>query len=111
LGREPAGVGGSETYGRLLESPDQFIEQDGSSVTSAEHSILVNEALALIRESFEPKTWQAFWRTAADGVPTNVVAKELGMQPAAVRKAKSRVLRRLRDELGQLLGDLEADEV
>jgi RNA polymerase sigma-70 factor, ECF subfamily len=36
-------------------------------------------------------------RTPAD------VGAELGMTPAAIRQAKSRVLRRLKQELGELL--------
>jgi RNA polymerase sigma-70 factor (ECF subfamily) len=55
-----------------------------------------------VRGEFEPRTWQAFWKTAVDGRPVKDVADELGMSPGAVRVAKSRVLHRLRDELGDL---------
>jgi RNA polymerase sigma-70 factor (ECF subfamily) len=58
--------------------------------------------LHLLREEFEPQTWQAFWRTAVDGQPATAVAVELGMSAAAIRKAKSRILHRLRLELGDL---------
>jgi len=59
-------------------------------------------ALELIRAEFEDRTWQAFWRVTVDGQPTKDVAQELGVTPSAVRLAKSRVLRRLREELGDL---------
>jgi RNA polymerase sigma-70 factor (ECF subfamily) len=49
---------------------------------------------------FEERTWQAFWRTAVDGRSAADVGAELGMTPGAVRVAKSRVLHRLREELG-----------
>ena len=65
-----------------------------------ERLLLVRRALGLLRTDFEENTWRAFWRTAVDGLPAAEVADELNMSSAAVRKAKSRVLQRLREELG-----------
>ena len=62
-------------------------------------------AIELIRGEIEPRSWQAFWRTAIDGQKSNDVASELGMSHAAVRKAKSRVLSRLRRALSNPLDD------
>ena len=56
--------------------------------------------LELIRGEFEDRTWKAFWRTAVDGRAPRDVAGELSMTSGAVRGAKSRVLQRLREELG-----------
>jgi RNA polymerase sigma-70 factor (ECF subfamily) len=67
------------------------------------HQQLIHRALELIRAEFTTRTWQAFWRIVVDGQQTIDVAQELSMQPGAVRVAKSRVLRRLRQELGELL--------
>ena len=58
------------------------------------------KGLELVRAEFENRTWDAFWRTAVDGRPAADVADELGMSVPAVYKARSRVLRRLRQELG-----------
>jgi RNA polymerase sigma-70 factor (ECF subfamily) len=61
---------------------------------------LYRRALDLIRPQFEETTWRAFWRVVVeDGSPANVAA-ELGITPNAVYLAKARVLRRLREELG-----------
>ncbi len=60
-------------------------------------------ALEFIRDEFEERSWRAFWRTAIDGQKAKDVADELEMSPAAVRKAKSRVLARLRSELEGLV--------
>jgi DNA-directed RNA polymerase specialized sigma24 family protein len=60
-------------------------------------------ALQLERNDFEPRTWEAFWRAAVEGQRPDLIAADLGAMPAAVRKAKSRVLHRLREELGELL--------
>ena len=54
-------------------------------------------------ERFEANTWGAFWRTAIDDIRATEVAEELGMTAVAVRKAKSRVLHKLKDEFGYLL--------
>ena len=59
-------------------------------------------ALELVRAEFEPRSWGAFWRVEIDKQTAKDVAEELGMTPAAVRMAKSRVLRRVREELGDL---------
>ena len=56
-----------------------------------------------MREQFEPRTWTAFWRVAIQRDKTADVAADLEMTAAAVRKAKARVLRRLREEFGELL--------
>ena len=63
---------------------------------------LFARVLRLIREEFEPRTWQAFWQTAVAGRDTADVGADLSMSPGAVRVAKARVLRRLREELGDL---------
>ena len=60
-------------------------------------------ALELIRNEFQEHTWHAFWRTAVDGRPAKEVGEELSMRPGAVRVAKSRVLQRLRQEVGEVL--------
>jgi RNA polymerase sigma-70 factor, ECF subfamily len=60
-------------------------------------------ALELVRSEFEPRTWTAFWRSALDGHSPADIAADLGVTPAAVRKAKSRVLLRLRQEVGDLI--------
>ena len=55
-----------------------------------------------VRPAVEPGTWRAFWGTAVEGRATKDVAADLAMTPGAVRVAKSRVLHRLRAELGDL---------
>ena len=56
--------------------------------------------LDLIRDEFEERTWKAFWGTAVEGRTPQEVATRISMSPGAVRVAKSRVLQRLREELG-----------
>jgi RNA polymerase sigma-70 factor (ECF subfamily) len=51
---------------------------------------------------FHEQTWQAFWSAVVEGRDAAQVAGELGMKPGAVRVCKSRVLSRLRRELGDI---------
>ncbi len=64
---------------------------------------LIGRALKLMRDEFQPSTWRAFWECAAEGRTAAVVAGRLGITVDAVYAAKSRVLRRLRQELDGLL--------
>jgi RNA polymerase sigma-70 factor (ECF subfamily) len=97
-GCNPDAVGGSSVYQRLLAVPDTASGSDDQPLSN-DDAVLLREVLRLLRSEFRDQTWQAFWRTTADGLPATVVAQELGMSPGAVRTAKSRVLRRLRQEL------------
>jgi RNA polymerase sigma-70 factor (ECF subfamily) len=96
--REPPGVGGSEAQAHLAQLPEPAPADDGSG--DAAVAALLRRGLELIRGEFEPRTWQAFWLTAVEGRAPKDVADELGMSGGAVRVAKSRVLHRLRTELG-----------
>jgi RNA polymerase sigma-70 factor (ECF subfamily) len=59
--------------------------------------------LAVVEGDFEPRTWQAFARFAVEGRPAAQVAAELGLTESAVVQAKFRILKRLREEAGELL--------
>lgn len=60
---------------------------------------LLRRALELIERDFQPATWQAWREFVVADRPAADVARELNMSPHAVYLAKSRVLRRLREEL------------
>jgi RNA polymerase sigma-70 factor, ECF subfamily len=57
----------------------------------------------VVQPAFAPPTWEAFRRFAIEGVPAEQVAAELGLTVNAVTLAKSRILKRLREEAGDLL--------
>jgi RNA polymerase sigma-70 factor (ECF subfamily) len=59
--------------------------------------------LALVQPDFEATTWEAFTRFALEGCPAARVAQELGMSESSVMQAKFRVLKRLREEAGELI--------
>ncbi len=101
--REPGGVGGTDAQIRLSQLPAPAVDEEDTLADKKAEQSLFYRALDLIRNEFEEPTWKAFWRTAVDGQQATDVAVELFMSPGAVRVAKSRVLHRLREELGDLM--------
>lgn len=67
------------------------------------HEQLVGRALELMQAEFQTTTWKACWETVVNERPASAVAAELGISVDAVYAGKSRVLRRLRQELAGLL--------
>jgi RNA polymerase sigma-70 factor (ECF subfamily) len=63
-------------------------------------NLVLLRALEQIRGEFQERTWRAFWGVVVEGRAAADVAADLGMTPGAVRVSKSRVLLRLRRELG-----------
>lgn len=101
--RSVPGQGGSDAN-RLLAQIPQVLPQtpSHSDIDAAEQYVLDQNVVELVRTSVELPTWQAFWMVGVQGRPVADVADELGMTPAAVYKAKYRVIRRFRQELGDL---------
>jgi len=97
----PQPEGGSDALGRLQDVADPLA---GSAEDEAQEvSQLYRHAVEQVRDEFEERTWEMFWRTVVEGISPAALAQELGVTPAAVRQAKSRVLRRLKEEMGELL--------
>ena len=101
--REPGGVGGSAAQAWMAQLPVPPTPDEEDIEGRAERG-LFRRAMESIAVEFEERTWQAFWRTAVEGRSAKDVAAELAMSPGAVRVAKSRVLQRLREELGDRPG-------
>jgi RNA polymerase sigma-70 factor, ECF subfamily len=104
-GRQPQGSGGSDAFAQLQEvvDPTAAPPDDADTDAATETDGLCCRALELVRGQFEERTWQMFWRTFVDERSPVDVAAELGATPAAVRKAKSRVLHRLKEEFADLI--------
>lgn len=102
-GVEPVGAGGSEALRRLdgLAAPPESLPDEAEE--EALHQLRLR-AMELIRGEFEPKTWEMFWRVTVGGQAAKDVAADLDVTASTVRVAKSRVLRRLREELEDLDG-------
>ncbi len=64
---------------------------------------LVHRALRILKSEFTDATWNAFWQYVAEGRDADQVAKDLEISVNSVYLAKSRVLRRLREEFSEVL--------
>jgi len=102
---EPAAAGGTEAARRLQQvagreppAPEELPDACEAAIEDA----LLRRALEAIRGEFHERTWQAFWGVVVDGREAADVAADLDMRPGTVRVAKSRVLLRLRRELGEI---------
>jgi RNA polymerase sigma-70 factor (ECF subfamily) len=95
------GQGGAAGWDRLQEVPDPLGSPDEQE--HSEVSQLYYRALEQLRGDFEERTWQAFCRTVLDGRSPATLTQELGMTDIAIRQAKARVLRRLKEEVGDLI--------
>ena len=103
--REPEGVGGSAASMRIMDIRDPSADTNMNvEMTDTDDDIVFSDvllrALDSIKGDFHERTWQAFWKVVVEGRSTSDVAADLSMKPGTVRVSKSRVLLRLRHELG-----------
>lgn len=101
-GDQPLASGGSTGQYRLEQLPDPAHIPDDEPTDEFQLGELVSRGLEQVQAEFEPRTWDIFRRTVIDQIATSIVAQEFCVTPAAVRQARSRVLRRLRQQLGDI---------
>src|SRR5262245_19851920 len=111
--RQERGAGDTAMLNRLEQQPDSRSLQDFGSLETDwdreyERQLLLTAA-SRIRNGFQEKTWQAFWRTTVDGASGKEVAQSLDMTVAAVYLAKSRVMTRLKEEIRRLQKEIAED--
>ena len=98
--RVPGGTDFGSYLGRLEDPTDDFARE-----WEREHDLHVTRKLLdRIQGDFEARTWELFRRFVLEGQSAEQVASETGTTANAVYIAKSRVLARLREEAGGLLG-------
>jgi RNA polymerase sigma-70 factor (ECF subfamily) len=100
-GRHPQASGGTEAQAllHLVTDPQADLPEDDP----VEVQGLYQRAVELVRGEFEDRTWQMFWLTVIEERTPDDVAARFGVTSAAVRKAKSRILHRLKEEIGDLV--------
>ena len=102
--RHPVGSGETKVHDLLCEQPDPALAVPAEADTwdLAWRQQTFDWAVNVIRDQFQAGTWKAFWQTAVEGRPVKEVADELSMSVGAVYIARSRVLARLREAVGQV---------
>jgi RNA polymerase sigma-70 factor (ECF subfamily) len=108
IATQPQAAGGTDAqvYFSQLAAPPADpggADEGGPHDDEGEVRQLLRGALEQIRGQVQPQTWQAFWKVVVEGRTPEEVGEELAMRPGTVRVAKSRVLSRLRSELGELI--------
>ncbi|MBW3597296.1 MAG: sigma-70 family RNA polymerase sigma factor [Planctomycetes bacterium] len=99
----PPPPGGDDAQRRLEQIPEAPPDQSTAAPERGAAGEAIHRCVELVRAEFEPRTWQAFWQTAVEGRTGAEAAEDLGISVGAVYMAKSRVLRRLREELEGLV--------
>ena len=104
-GLRERGVGDTDAQQQLNE-----VAQPGGLDASAQWDAdyerqLFQFAANIVKQDFGDATWQAFWKTAVEGLAGKDVADELGITVAAVYLAKGRVMTRLKEQVKLLVGD------
>jgi RNA polymerase sigma-70 factor, ECF subfamily len=100
--RRELAIGGTDAQKRLQQMP---APADGIELSESPSDVteLYQRALKQVQHQIEARTWTAFWRVTVQNHSPAEVAAELGITANAVRQAKSRVLRRLKEEMGELI--------
>ncbi len=99
--RQPHAEGGSDAWQAMQAVADPLAVPGDDE--AEELGQLYHRALEQVRAAFEERSWQAFWLTTVVGRSPTTLTEELGMSVASIRQAKCRVLRRLKQEMGDLL--------
>jgi RNA polymerase sigma-70 factor (ECF subfamily) len=101
--RDAAGKGGEDPDDRL----DQAVAPEADAEWTAEFNArILQVAMERTRPHFDPASWNAFELAWLQQRPATATAQTLGIGVDAVYVAKSRVLKRLREEVLQLAEDL-----
>ncbi len=85
--------------------------QQDSDWSDAFNAHILNAALEHVRPHFEEATWEAFRLAWLEQQPATTVAKKLDVPVAGVYLAKSRVLKRLREEVMLIAEDWPLEPV
>jgi RNA polymerase sigma-70 factor (ECF subfamily) len=101
--RQPRASGGTDAFVQLQEVVDPACPGPEEEDPPSELQALRLRALELVRGQVQEQTWRAFWLTAMEGQSPVDVAAGLGVSPNAIRMYKSRVLRRLKEQFGELI--------
>jgi RNA polymerase sigma-70 factor, ECF subfamily len=107
--RQGAADGGTANWQQLLNVAESLSDDPDQFTSQVELTALYRRGLELVRQEFRPRTWEIFWRNVVEDQPTDAVAREFGISANSVRQTRSRILRRIRQELGEQSGSSTPD--
>jgi RNA polymerase sigma-70 factor (ECF subfamily) len=101
--KQPRAGGAGDDSDDLLAQLEDSTSDLAREWDLAHDKHVFQKLLAIVQPDFEPKTWEAFTRCGLQEKPAAAVASELGLSVSAVVQAKSRILKRLRAEAGDMI--------
>lgn len=100
---EAQAAGGTNAQLRMQQIPDESLAKiqadEPPSEARSDAASIRRHAIAMLRESVDPRSWRMFWETAVESRDPSDVAEEMGVSRWAVYKARARVLHRLQQEM------------
>ena len=99
--KQPLGTGDSAAMQLLANQSDSHNEIQEFWNREYQKNLL-QWAATQVRPIFNETTWQAFWLTAVEEKTPQAVAEELGLSVGSVYVAKSRVTKRLAEEIQKI---------
>lgn len=86
-------------------APPETLEEENevdAEQEAEEHQVLLKQVLGRIKSEFREKAWDVFHLLCVAEKDSSEVAEIMKMTPAAVRKIRSRILKRIREEYAKL---------
>jgi len=93
---------GDDAIHRFLEQRPVYGGPDSGLLRTEYRREVFLQAAQRIQKEFSDDTWSAFWRTTVENLDVDVVAGQLGRTRGSVYASRSRVMKRLRDEVERL---------
>jgi RNA polymerase sigma-70 factor (ECF subfamily) len=100
--RQIRAIGGSDAARALQQVPGTPPTESNDDLDD-DKRLLYERALHIIHDEFSQRDWAAFVRVVCDDQSPADVARELGVSVNQVYLAKSRILRKLREEFRDLI--------
>lgn len=95
--RHPAPCGGTDA----MQGMGDIADEADHHQRHIDHELIV-WAAHHVRSQFASSSWKAFWETMVEGRDVESVAAELSITPGSIYMSRGRILRRIRETIGEL---------
>jgi RNA polymerase sigma-70 factor (ECF subfamily) len=95
--------GGSDAQEEFQQLPDEKLGEADETSIEEDNRLIYRRAVEMVLSECEETTRKAFMAYAVEQRPAADIAEELGITVNTVYLAKSRILRRLREEFGDIV--------
>lgn len=99
--RNVQAAGGTGAWQQLAAYAESLPDDPTEFTEPGQLNALHHRGLEIVKSEFEQRSWSIFERVVIDDISTAEVATEFNITANSVRQTKSRILRRLRQVLGE----------